>query len=91
MTKSWASRAMARRISTFCWSATVSVRASLPPGRSIPDDSTSRAKRRPVARRSTIVPSTPRYTFSCTERCGTSVGSWAMIVIPSRSESRGER
>ena len=34
--------------------------------------------------------SMPRKTFSSTERCGTSVGSWAMIVTPSRSASRGE-
>ena len=91
MTISFASRAIARRISTFCWSATRSVRASLRGGSSMPVVSTSAWYRCRSARRS-ITPacrsSTPRKTFSSTERCGTSVGSCAMIVIPSVSASR---
>ena len=98
MTMSDALRASARMISTFWRSAAPSV-ATMRPGDRARDRRTrpprrSRRTTRAVRRRSTSQRrpgSMPSMTFSAIVRRGSSVGSWAMIVMPSASASTGLR
>ena len=91
MTMSSALRAKDRRISTFCWSATVR-RPTVSSGpMAMPDSARRWAKRSDAP--STNGPrcdSMPRNTFSTTDRDGTRDSSWATIVMPQPRAARGD-
>src|SRR6266508_3970671 len=73
-------------ISTSCWSAIDSPRASLSGSRRTPSCSNtptaSRRIRLPSMRRKRLSGCVPTKMFSATLRSGKSVGSWKMIAIP---------